>query len=160
MLGAKTLVSGLVMIATLLGIGAASWPPSADAGQRAIFTGIVRGVAVGGYDPVAYFKQGRAVEGKATIALEHAGATWRFSSEANRDAFKSDPATYAPRYGGYCAWAVSKNYTAKGDPKAWSIVDGKLYLNYDLSVKLTWEKDTAANIAAGDENWPGVLQRR
>ena len=72
----------------------------------AVYTGIVKGVAVGGYDPVAYFTVGKPVPGKADITVTHEGATWRFASAANRDAFKAEPAKYAPQYGGHCAWAV------------------------------------------------------
>lgn len=134
-------------------------PHLASAKSPSVFTGIVKGVAVGGYDPVAYFSEGKPVPGLASIALEHEGATWRFANEANREAFKADPAKYAPQYGGYCAWAVSQGYTAKGDPEAWSIVGGKLYLNYDKRVRAGWEKDAAGNIRKGDANWPKVLEK-
>lgn len=130
---------------------------NANARQAEIFTGIVKGVAVGGYDPVAYFTEGRAVEGSPAITLQHAGVSWRFSSEANRSLFEADPMKFAPRYGGYCAWAVSRGYTAKGDPNAWSIVEGKLYLNYNREVRQTWQKDARGNIAKADANWPKVL---
>ena len=63
---------------------------------------------------------------------------------------------YAPQYGGYCAWAVSQGYTAKIDPAAWRIVDGKLYLNYSKSVQRQWTEEIAVNIAEGDRNWPGI----
>ena len=89
----------------------------------------------------------------------HDGATWRFTSEANRDAFRAKPTRYAPQYGGYCAWAVSQGYTAKGDPNAWKIVGGKLYLNYDKRVQSTWEKAAEANIVKADANWPKVLAK-
>jgi hypothetical protein len=73
------------------------------------------------------------------------------------NAFKANPSAFAPQYGGYCAWAVSQNYTASGDPNFWKIVNGKLYLNYDKSVQATWEKDIPGYIAKADRNWPGVL---
>lgn len=129
----------------------------AQAGKPEVFTGIVKGVAVGGYDPVSYFAEGRAVKGKPGIASQHAGVTWRFSSEANRAAFEAEPGRYAPQYGGYCAWAVSRGYTAQGDPEAWKIVDGKLYLNYNREVQSTWQKDIPGNVAKADANWPKVL---
>lgn len=129
----------------------------AQAGKSAVFTGIVKGVAVGGYDPVAYFTMGKATQGSAQITTEKDGVVWRFSSDENRAAFLADPAKYAPQYGGYCAWAVSQGYTAKGDPQAWKIVDGKLYLNYNRDVQKTWSKNVATNIAKADANWPKVL---
>ena len=123
-------------------------------GTPLVFTGIVKGVAVGGYDPVAYFTSGQPVRGDKAITLQHDGATWRFASAANRDAFKADPVKYAPAYGGHCAWAVSQGYTAKGDPNAWKIVKGRLYLNYNKSVQKTWEKNIPSNISKADKNWP------
>jgi YHS domain-containing protein len=147
----------MLAAATLAALLAPTEPASAK--QAPVYTGIVKGVAVGGYDPVAYFTQGKPVKGEAGITLDHMGATWRFASEANRAAFQADPARYAPQYGGYCAWAVSQGYTAKGDPSAWTIAGGKLYLNYDQAVKRGWEKDIPGNVAKGDANWPKVLAK-
>ncbi len=113
--------------------------------------------AIRGYDPVAYFTLGRPTEGKAEFSTQWQGATWLFASAENLALFESDPARYAPRYGGYCAYAVSQGYTASIDPDAWSIVDGKLYLNYSRGVQKRWEKDIPGYISAADENWPGVL---
>lgn len=113
-----------------------------------------QGVAIGGYDPVAYFTMGEAVEGSAGISHEWRGAVWRFTSKAHRDLFVAEPEKYAPRFGGYCAWAVAKGKTAGIDPEAWSIVDGKLYLNYNRKIQRKWEKDAAANITKAEANWP------
>jgi len=132
---------------------------AAQARSPEIYTGIVASTAVGGYDPVAYFAEGKPVEGKKDITFTWKGATWRFASEKNRDAFKAKPEAYAPQFGGYCAWAVSRGYTAKGDPKIWKIVDGRLYLNYDARVQKDWEKDIPGNIAKADKNWPAVLDK-
>lgn len=125
-----------------------------------IFTDLVPGVAAGGYDAVAYFTAGKPVEGKADITLEHEGVTWRFSSEANREAFRKEPARYAPQYGGYCAWAVAQGYTAKGDPLHWSVVDGRLFLNFDANIKGRFDRDQSGFIKKGDANWPTVLGKR
>jgi hypothetical protein len=124
-----------------------------------IYTGILSATAVGGYDPVAYFTEGKPVAGKKEISFTWRGVSWRFANEKNLETFKAKPETYAPQYGGYCAWAVSQGYTAKGDPRAWSIVDGKLYLNYNADVKKTWDKDTSGNITKADTNWPKVLEK-
>jgi len=124
-----------------------------------VYTGLVKGVAVGGYDAVAYHTVGKAVVGNPAITLEHEGVAWRFASEANRELFRAEPARYAPQYGGYCAYAVSQGYTAKGDPKAWSIVGGKLYLNYTQPVKRDWDGQRQAFITLGDKNWPKVLEK-
>ncbi|MGI9420803.1 MAG: YHS domain-containing (seleno)protein [Geminicoccaceae bacterium] len=114
-------------------------------------------VAASGYDTVAYFVDGRPVEGSDAFAADYDGATWRFASAANRTAFLDDPERFAPQYGGYCAWAVSRGYTASTDPEAWKIVDDKLYLNYSRSIQARWEQDIPGNIDKGDSNWPDVL---
>jgi YHS domain-containing protein len=115
-----------------------------------------RGLAIRGYDPVAYFESGRPVGGQAAFTHVWRGATWRFASAANRDAFAADPGKFAPQYGGFCAFAVASGYSAPIDPAAWKIVDGRLYLNYDRSVQRRWEADIPGFIAKGDANWPQV----
>ncbi len=115
------------------------------------------GKAIKGYDPVAYFTDSKPVEGKSAITHEWMGAKWRFASAANKDAFVKNPEKYAPRYGGYCAWAVSQGYTASIDPDAWKIVDGKLYLNYSKGVQKQWEAGGVEKlIAAANANWPKI----
>lgn len=115
-----------------------------------------RGVAIRGYDTVAYFTQGKPVKGKPALKTTWNGATWQFSSQANLEAFKANPAKYAPAYGGYCAWAMAQGYTASTVPQAWDIKDGKLYLNYDLSIRKKWRRDIPGHIRKGDANWPKV----
>jgi YHS domain-containing protein len=118
------------------------------------------GVAIKGYDPVAYFADGKPAKGDAKFSHDWNGATWRFASVEHRDAFKAEPEKYAPQFGGYCAWAVSQNYTANSDPEnAWRIVNGKLYLNYNREVQQKWEADIPGNIAKGDSNWPKILAK-
>ena len=131
---------------------------SARAGEPEIFTGLLPGIAVGGYDPVAYFKDGAPREGSAAFMTEWQGVMWRFSSAENLAAFKQNPQSFAPQYGGYCAFAVAKGATAKGEPLAWTIAGGKLYLNYSKAVRSTWRQDIPGNIAKADGNWPGVLK--
>jgi YHS domain-containing protein len=116
-----------------------------------------RGLALRGYDPVAYFTEGKAVEGSSEFTVEWKGATWRFASAANRDRFAGNPSHYAPQYGGYCAYAVAKGDTASIDPEAWRIIDGKLYLNYSREIQAEWEKDIPGYIAKADQNWPKLL---
>ncbi|MGF1459966.1 MAG: YHS domain-containing (seleno)protein, partial [Leptolyngbyaceae cyanobacterium] len=114
-------------------------------------------LAIRGADPVAYFTEGKAVPGKAEYELEWNGATWRFSSAANMEAFKGEPEAFAPQYGGYCAKALSEGNLASVDPRAWKIVDGKLYLNYSQDVQTQWLEDVPGNIEKADEFWPEVL---
>ncbi len=118
-----------------------------------------RGIAIKGYDPVAYHTDGKPVEGSNHFELKWKDAKWRFASAEHRDLFKANPEKYAPRYGGYCAWAISQGYTASVDPEnAWTIFEGKLYLNYNVEVKEKWAKDIPGNIKKADANWPGVLK--
>ncbi len=117
------------------------------------------GVAIKGYDPVAYFTEGKPVEGKSDFTYEWKGAKWHFTNAAHLDAFKSDPEKYAPQYGGYCAWAVSQGYTASIDPAAWKIVEGKLYLNYSPDVQKKWSADIPGNISKADSHWPKILAK-
>ena len=116
------------------------------------------GVAINGYDPVAYFTESKPVEGSAEFTAEHEGATFRFASAANRDTFVADPLAYAPQYGGYCAYAVSRGYTATTSPNAWSVHEGKLYLNFNRAVRTLWSRDIPGNVMKGDANWPTVLE--
>ncbi|MFT4743428.1 MAG: hypothetical protein ACI91Z_001403, partial [Yoonia sp.] len=85
------------------------------------------------------------------------GAQWRFSSAGNLDIFEANPMAYAPQYGGYCAFALSKGALATTDPDAWTIYDGKLYLNYSTNVRKIWSQDIPGNIALADANWPTIL---
>jgi YHS domain-containing protein len=117
------------------------------------------GVGIQGYDPVSYADGAPAV-GQVQITQVFQGTTYRFTSAANRDRFAKDPERYVPQYGGFCAWAVSRGYTAPVDPLAWKIVDGKLYLNYSKRVQQTWEQDVPGNIEKANRNWPGLSGAR
>lgn len=114
--------------------------------------------AIKGYDPVAYFKEGKPVKGHETYTYRWQGADWHFSTEENMEAFKADPEKYAPQFGGYCAYAVGNGYTYESDPNAWKIVDSKLYLNYSFKIQKKWEADQAAFIKKAEENWPKVIE--
>jgi YHS domain-containing protein len=116
-------------------------------------------VAVKGYDVVAYVTAGRPVEGSAQFVHRIGGTTYRFASAANRDAFAKEPDRYLPQFGGFCAYAVSRGYTADIDPRAWRIVGGKLYLNYNRGAQAKWEEDLSGNIRRGDGHWPALSRR-
>jgi len=122
-----------------------------------IYTGMFSNKALDGYDTVAYFKVSKAVKGSSKYSTEYKGATWLFSSKENLEAFVADPEKYAPQYGGYCAYAISKDKTASGDPELWSILDDKLYLNYNESILKKWDKDKQNIVMKADKNWPAVL---
>jgi YHS domain-containing protein len=141
----------LVLIAAIL------LSPAALAQKPQIFSD--RNGAIRGVDPVAYFDHKGPVKGSKQFSHSWRGATWHFASAENRDKFAADPERYAPRYGGYCAYAVAEGYTADIDPSAWSIVDGKLYLNYSPRIRERWNKDIPGYIRKADASWPAVLQR-
>jgi len=147
----------LLLVSAALGLAAAVAPAPAEAAKPAVHTGLIGNVAVSGYDPVAYFREGRAMPGRRDISATHRGATYRFASTANRDTFLSQPDRFVPQYGGYCAWAVSQGYTASADPRVWRIVNGKLYLNYNAEVGRRWAEDIPGHIAKANANWPKVL---
>jgi YHS domain-containing protein len=115
------------------------------------------GIAIQGYDPVAYFTEGKPVEGSPDITSDWNGAKLRFASAENKSTFDGNPEKYAPKYGGYCAYAVSKGYVATTDPAAWSIHDDRLYLNYSKSVRALWAVRKRHHIEEADKNWPSVL---
>ena len=125
--------------------------------KSAVFTEFRSGLALDGYDAVAYHEAGAPTKGSSEFTAEYNGAKWRFASAETRDRFIADPARYAPQYGGYCAWAAAEGYTAKGDPRHWKVVDGKLYLNFNGRIQRRWEQDIPGHIAKADANWPGIL---
>jgi YHS domain-containing protein len=139
----------------LLVLAASGFAAPAAAGG-VVNSSFLGSVAIEATDPVAYFTEGKPVEGSSEFEHEWMGATWRFASAENRDLFAADPEKYAPQYGGYCAWAVSQGYTAKIDPEAWTIVDDRLYLNYSKDVRTQWSQDVPGNITKGDANWPKI----
>ncbi|KAB7615434.1 YHS domain-containing protein [Amylibacter sp. SFDW26] len=117
------------------------------------------GIAINGYDPVAYFTQSKPVKGSKSHKASYNGATFLFASAENKAKFEGNTAKYAPQYGGYCAYAVSKGATAKTDPNAWTVYNGKLYLNYNLDVRSIWKGDIPGNVKRANANWPTVLNK-
>lgn len=130
----------------------------AHAAKDPIYTSLLSNKAVGGYDTVSYFQgDGKPVKGDNKFSYEYKGAEWLFSSQANLDAFKQDPEKYAPKYGGYCAYAVANNATAKGDPLQYHIHEGKLYLNVNAKFAKIWVDDKINYIEKSEKFWPSVL---
>lgn len=133
---------------------------SVFAGENKYFIRVdKKGIAVDGYDVVAYFVQQKPLKGQKQFSIEWKGAKWFFSSKDNREKFKKTPQKYAPQFGGFCAWAVGNGYTAKIDPTAWKIVDKKLYLNYNHSIQEQWQKDMKNLISKGHKNWPKLVKK-
>jgi len=112
--------------------------------------------AINGYDVVSYFTDGKPVIGKKENSFVWKDENWYFSSQENLKSFKSNPEKFAPQFGGYCAYGMSRGYKAKTEPDAWTIIDGKLYLNYNLDVKKIWGEKRSEFIDKATQNWPSV----
>ncbi|SDC34718.1 YHS domain-containing (seleno)protein [Ruegeria marina] len=115
------------------------------------------GVAIRGFDTVAYFRKGTPSPGSPEIAVLWKDAIWQFASHENREMFEANPRAFAPQYGGYCAYAVGRGYLTETDPQAWRIVGDKLYLIHSAEVASLWSQDVPGNIALAQQNWPRVL---
>lgn len=145
----------MIAAAALVAPVAAVAPAFADGG---VFVGVSgENVALSGYDTVSYFQgNGVPVVGSPRFMVEHDGAEFHFSSQANADLFAANPDTYAPQYGGHCAWAMSRGSLAPGDPTLYKIKDGKLYLNFNEQVQQTWLGDIDGFIAKSDPAWAAI----
>lgn len=124
-----------------------------------IYTSLFSNKAIKGYDSVAYFTENKAIKGDKEFSLDHKGAVWLFSSQENLELFKANPEKYEPQYGGYCAYAVSKNQTASIKPELFTIHEGKLYLNYNKSINDKWLEQKESFIEDADKNWPQLLDK-
>ena len=117
------------------------------------------GVALHGYDPVAYFTQNKAIKGDKNISSTYEGATYQFASQEDKETFEKDPAKYEPQFGGFCGYAVSDNHTADVDPEAFIIKDERLILQYSKSVLKKWNADPENRLKKADANWPGIADK-
>ncbi len=144
----------VVMLAAALLGGCAARPGVISQTAPVVEVNAEKGVALKGYDPVAYFTGGAAVKGKEELSYRWSGTIWRFSSEDNRTLFTLKPEAYAPQYGGYCAYAMSRGLIADISPTAWAVVGGKLYLNNNGFAHQLWNTDRTENIVAANQNWP------
>lgn len=117
------------------------------------------GLAVHGYDVVAYFQEARPVLGSDRYAVAHEGGTYRFATQANLDAFEANPSRYAPAFGGFCAYGAAVGKKFDGDPHFWRIVDGRLFLNLNAEIQEKWSADVSGNVAKADENWRRIEHR-
>jgi len=146
----------LALVGTISAIILGLWIQTANA-KAPINTLGTPGMAIKGYDAVAYFTQGAPRKGYAKYTLRHKGINWRFSSSENLAKFKANPAKYEPAYGGYCAYGVSRGYLVKIEPDAWSIVSGKLYLNYDRRVRRLWNKRQQTYIESANAKFRNLI---
>jgi YHS domain-containing protein len=143
--------------AVALVTGVAAGAPALAAGPELNAT--ITGLALRGYDPVAYFTDGKPVLGDFTITAQHDGATYRFASEDHKALFLKDPAKYLPEFGGFCAFGTAKGVKVDGDPTVWKIVDNKLYLNLAPAVATRWDQDIAGNIKTANEKWSSIKDK-
>lgn len=131
----------------------------ASADQRVLLNLDKDGVALQGYDPVAYFTDARPVKGEAQHRAIFGGAVYHFASAEHRAMFEADPARYAPQFGGYCAYAASIDRLSPISPEFWEIVDGRLILQHNQRAWDLWHKDPAGNLVKADGHWPGLVER-
>lgn len=144
---------GLSLLSALAAPGTAFALDEQNVSRGATLAG--PGLAVHGYDVVSFFG-GQPAIGSDKFALAHDGATYRFASQANLDAFKAQPAKYVPAYGGFCAYGAAVNKKFDGDPRYWKIVDGRLFLNLNADIQSKWSEDIAGNIKKADGNWTKI----
>ncbi len=118
------------------------------------------GIAIQGYDPVAFFTDGKPVKGEEKFVSKHDGAIYFFASKEHKDLFNSEPAKYEPEFGGYCAYGVSRDRLVEIDVNAFQIVDGKLLLQYSKGVRDDFNKDQTGNLTKAHQNWPGLIEKK
>lgn len=155
MMSRRTLL-GSVLTLGAVGVAAGlatTAPTSAGSSKPAINQIGSPGVAIKGFDPVAYFTVGKPTKGSTEFTTSYRGAEWRFASAENKATFDTDPEKYVPVYGGYCAYGVAQGYLVKIEGDAWAVRDGKLYLNYDRGVQRTWAKNPDGYIATANKKW-------
>ena len=128
--------------------------------KKALFGYEQNGIAIRGYDTVAYFTDSKPVEGHDEFSTEWSGATWKFSSQEHLDLFVANPEDYAPQYGGYCAYGVAGGALVKIEPDQWTIIDGKLYLNFNAKLNKAWKKDTSGYIKTADALFEKLLKEQ
>lgn len=151
------LFPGLAFSAILL-IGSSLMQP-VQAQARYKFYDYGNGLGVNGYDTVAYFTRKKAVKGKDRHQTEFGGRTWQFANEKHLQQFEANPDKYLPVFGGHCAYGTSRGYLVRGDPEAWTVYRGKLYLNYSKAVRNTWKRNIDRNIAKANGHWPNLLNK-
>jgi YHS domain-containing protein len=145
----KSLFSAFLLLMTLSTVASAKELQNLDH----------NGVAIQGYDPVAFFTDNRPVKGNAQFQSEYRGAKYYFVSSAHKAAFDKEPAKYEPQFGGYCAYSASQGHKAPIKIEAWQIVNGRLLMQYDLGVKDDFNKDQQNNLSKADRNWTGLVEK-
>ncbi len=146
--------AGLALAATTMTISAPSYAV-VETSTSEVNTDI-QGLAMQGFDPVAYFTSGGPQKGKLKYAVRHTGGTYYFANAKNRDTFMANPDRYLPQYGGFCAMGIALGKKLEGDPNVWKIVDDKLYLNVNEDVATAWNRDIPGNLSKANDYWPEI----
>jgi len=141
-------------------VGLLALPVLAQTATKTLVNVDDAGVALQGYDPVAFFTDGKPVKGDRSFPARHGGAIYFFASKANRDLFKAHPEKYEPAFGGYCAYGVSRKKLVEIDVDAFQIVDGKLLLQYSKSIRDDFNAEAKANLAKAEANWPALVAKK
>lgn len=155
----RTLIAASLLGAVALTAGLPAPAFAQDQNSTAAVNVDTAGVALHGYDPVAYFTLKKPTLGKAMYAHSFEGATYRFSSQEHLEKFKANPAMYAPQFGGFCAMGVVLEKKLDGDPQAWRVVDNKLYLNVNKDIQKKWLEDVPGNIVKAGKTWPEIKNK-
>lgn len=145
------------LVAVLLLANAAAGPAPGD---KAFLNKTSGGLAIQGYDPVAFFTDHKPVEGDPKFASRRDGAVYLFASKAHRDLFNARPQKYEPAFGGFCAYGISRNKLVEIDVNAFQIVNGRLLLQYNKGVRADFNQDQAGNLAKAEANWPGLVAKK
>lgn len=151
----RTLFSGLVLMFS----GLATAAPVINTLKDSSFFSTRSDTAINGYDSVTYFTQNRPVKGSDSFVFQWKDAKWKFSTQANLDLFRTSPEKYAPQYGGYCAYGVANGNLVKVDPEQFTVLDGKLYLNYDAAIQQAWKKDISGFNKLADSKFQALLAK-
>ena len=155
------LVTKSVRIVPVLAITAAllSTPAFAVKTTGGEYNTLYAGLGAKGYDVVAYFTDGKPVQGLDRYENVYGGVTWRFASQQHRDLFAANPEKYAPQFGGFCSWGVAQGKLFDVDPvKGWTVHNGKLYLNFNGDINKTFREDPKGLAAKAEKNWPELNQ--
>jgi hypothetical protein len=145
-----------VLVVLLLSLTISS-PPQAATAER-IVVDRHTGIALGGFDPVAYFVDADAMRGKGELEHSFAGVVWRFRNEGNRAAFAANPEVYMPRFGGYDPVAVARGVGVPGDPRLWLIVENRLYLFYTPEARTAFGDNPKGLLDVAEHSWPTVQE--
>jgi len=151
----KLIIGAALLAATSLSFTAAPY----NTLKRGLISDSATGIAINGHDTVAYFTDKKPMKGSDSYTYSWKGATWKFASQQHLDLFKTDPEKYAPQYGGYCAYGVSQGYLVSVEPDQFTLIDGKLYLNYDASVQKKWTKDPLGYNKIADGKFGDLLKK-